>query len=257
VNSHPLVDVVRDLEAIHARLSTKWTVGIQRTTRKRAEIAALLSLYTDVLVIGRRLAFELEALAVATDCVFGRGPDQSDRDEASSAMFDLTRSISVDVKSLYHWCYAIEVSLRKAQAGVDVEPLERLSVFRSKMLVHHADTPLFRDGDIVIASVLSGPDPQEFHVTLHPFFRPRMSVRQLVFSLERLNPYVPGLAAEHNLWEKVDLVYRHYIDIPRGTDREWVRNVVLGRTGMKSDPPARIMETLLQALNSYARLRHA
>jgi len=70
--------------------------------------------------------------------------------------------------------------------------------------------------------------------------------------MARLNAFVPGLKAEENLWEKTDLIYRHYNALPAG-ERQWVRNQLFGTVGLRSDPPVVVSQALLEALKDYKR----
>src|SRR5205809_3201021 len=101
-----LVDVSAELRQLVKTLSRKWDAP-GRLTSKRAEIKSLLDLYRDVLVIIERITSEGMPAIAFMDEYMKRPPRRSDDSDLAAAQSFIAR-LAVDVKSLYHWTYAIE-----------------------------------------------------------------------------------------------------------------------------------------------------
>jgi hypothetical protein len=250
-----LVDVSAKLSELVEKLSRKWAVGGGRLTKKRAEAASLLALYDEVVIILDRINREgIPAVARMLELIVGPMSKQDLHDEVEITQLLMPR-LAVDLKSLYHWSYAIEDFLAHSSAKkvVDLTELRRISIFRHKMMVHQARTPMRRRGRVPSSHRTWGPDPENFRVMSHPMFQGLLwfGFRR---KLARLNPYIPGLKQEANAFVKLDLVYRHFNAIPEG-EVQWVRNELFGAVGLWSDPPVVVASALLKALKDYVAAR--
>ncbi len=249
-------DVSTELVHLVEQLSLKsWHEGGGRLTKKRAEVASLLALYREVLVIASRINGEgVTAVARMNEIVKGPKTKEDLYDELAITQVHIPR-LAVDLKSLYHWTYAVETFLKNSSAKhlVDRTELERISIFRHKLMVHHPQTPMRTRGRVASSHRTWGPEPENFRLMSHPMFQGALLSGHLR-KLARLNQYVPGLREESNPWSKLDLVYRHFNSIPK-PQSEWVRNELFGAVGIWSDPPAVVISALLNALKDYAAAR--
>lgn len=230
-------------------------IGGARRTKKRAEAASLLALYREVLIILDRIEHE-GVTAVARLNEFMRLPPSEQDPAEFPAISALTARLSVDIKSLYHWSYAIEdfFAHSSARATIDLAELRRIAIFRHKLMVHQARTPMRKRGHVPSSASTMGPDPENVRLVSHPILGGPAVWRGHVRQMAGLNRSVPGLKDEHNLWEKIDLIYRHYNLLPL-KDQLWVRNELFGAVGLRSDPPAVVAFALLVALQDYQRQR--
>jgi hypothetical protein len=123
-----LIDVSAELRQLVKTLSRKWDAP-GRLTSKRAEIQSLLDLYRDVLVIIERITSEGMPAIAFMDEYMKRPPQRSDASDVAAAQSFIAR-LAVDVKSLYHWTYAIEDFLAHSSvaARVDLSELNRISI---------------------------------------------------------------------------------------------------------------------------------
>ncbi len=262
VTDRRLVEVSAELRQLVNRLSRKWDAP-GRLTSKRAEIQSLLDLYRDVLVILERITSEGMPAMAFMDEYMKRPPQRSDASDLAAAQSFIAR-LAVDVKSLYHWTYAIEDFLDHSSVAdlVDLSQLNRISIFRHKLMVHHGRTPMRKGGQVATSAQTWGPNTENFRLLTHPIQRGSRvwlsrstgAWRGLRRRMARLNAFVPGLKAEENLWEKTDLIYRHFNVIP-AAEKQWVRNQLFGTVGLRSDPPAAVAQALLEALKDYKRCR--
>ena len=242
--------VAGELRVLVASLSKPRMSG-QRVTRKRAETATLLVLYREVLLILGRIETGLRKLEA-----FQR--DMEKMKTMSAARFATIPNLRVDVKALYHWTYTIENFLKQVAPEVSRDELSRIGIFRHKLIVHHAETPMRVRRGVPSGATAFGPKAERFRIVSHPIFQSAPVWRGLLRKIRQLNPYVPGLKEQQNLWEKVNLIYRHFNSIPdgsKGSLRSWVRNDLFGSVGLTSDPPAVIAHALLVALQQYKRKR--
>ncbi|SRR6266566_447827 len=243
--------VAGELRVLVASLSKPRMAG-QRLTRKRAEIATLLALYREVLLILGRIETGLRKLERLQRDV---GKVQT----ISAARLATMPNLVLDVKALYHWTYTIENFLKQVAPELSRDELSRIGIFRHKLIVHHAETPMRARRGVPSEATAFGPRAERFRIISHPLFQSAPVWRGLVRKIGQLNPYVPGLKEQQNLWEKVNLIYRHFNSIPdgsKGSLRNWVRNDLFGSVGLTSDPPAVIAHALLVALQEYKRKRH-
>src|SRR5260370_41984444 len=90
-----------------------------------------------------------------------RAPQRSDASELAAAQSFIAR-LAVDVKSLYHWTYAIEDFLAHSSVPgrVDLSELNRISIFRHKPMVHHERTPMRKGGQVARSAQTWGPDTE-------------------------------------------------------------------------------------------------
>ncbi len=128
-----LVDVSAELRQLIKTLSRKWDAH-GRLTSKRAEIQSLLDLYRDVLIILDRITSEGMPAMAFMDEYMKRPPQRSDAFDLAAAQSFIAR-LAVDVKSLYHWTYAIEDFLAHSSVAgrVDLSELNRISIFWHKL----------------------------------------------------------------------------------------------------------------------------
>lgn len=257
-----LVDASAELRQLVKALSRKWDAP-GRLTSKRAEIQSLLDLYRDVLVILDRITSEWMPAMAFMDEYMKRPPQRSDAADLAAAQSFIVR-LAVDVKSLYHWTYAIEDFLAHSSVAgrVDLSELNRISIFRHKLMVHHGRTPMRKGGQVATSAQTWGPDTENFRLMTHPIQRGAsvwLSRSTGAWHghrrrMARLNAFVPGLKAEENLWEKTDLIYRHFNALP-AAEKKWVRDQLFGTVGLRSDPPVVVSQALLDALKDYKRRR--
>lgn len=243
---------LRDLES---RLSRKWSVGGGRMTRKRAEAASLLALYRDVVVILDRMDLEgVPAVAHMIKVVKGPSTKSDLHGEIAATQVFLPR-FAVDLKSLYHWSYAIEDFLNHSsiKTSLDLGELHRVALFRHKLMVHYGRTPMRKRGRVPLFNYTWGPEPDNFRLMAHPGLQPGLWSGQRR-KVARLNRHVPGLKAETNLFAKIDLIYRHLNSIP-AIDQGWVRDELLGTVGIWSDTPALVGQALLDVLKRYVAVK--
>ena len=220
----------------------------------------LLGLYREVLTIIERIRMELPGLAMLDN--FMRSSTRpgmirsSDPAAVDATMVGniATGLLNIDVKALYHWAYTIELFVEHSSARdkVDLAELRRVSIFRHKLMVHHAQTPMRKRGLLVSSAHSWGPDPETFRVVSHPLAAGGTAWRGNRRKLARLNRYIPALKGQPNLWEKIDLIYRHFNAIPQA-DQRWVRNELFGSVGLRSDPPAVVADALLGVLVEYEK----
>jgi hypothetical protein len=117
-----------------------------RRSRKKAQIAIMRLLYRDVLVIIERLVQHLDRLRAFN--VWMSGPAEKASPEETTKKwieYQITlRHFRVDLFALYEWTYAVENSIKafRLKRPIDLTELERLSIFRSKLVVHPATTAL-------------------------------------------------------------------------------------------------------------------
>jgi hypothetical protein len=235
---------------------------VERLTKKRAERDSLLLLYHDVLVIVDRILAEGVPATRYLDDRLKRPSSRKDL-EFSTALAALSR-LAVDLKSLYHWTYAIEDFLAHSAVGsaLDLRELKRISLFRHKLMVHQAQTPMRRRGHVPLSAHSWSSGSDAFRLVTHPIQRgsavwPARSGAAwggYIRKMGRLNRYVPGLKDERNLWVKTDLIYHHFNSLPAG-EQGWVRDDLFGAVGLQSEPPAVIVNALRQALFDYKRCR--
>jgi hypothetical protein len=257
-----LLEVSAELRQLVEALSRKWSAS-GRLTSKRAEVQSLLGLYRDVLVILDRITSEGMPAMAFVDEYMRRPPQRSDASELAAAQ-ELIARLAVDVKSLYHWTYAIEDFLRYSSVArrMDLSELNRISIFRHNLVVHHGRTPMRKGGQVATSAQTWGPDTENFRLMTHPIgtgpsvwlSRSTRAWQGQRRRMARLSAFVPGLKAEENLWEKTDLIYRHFNRLPPA-DRQWVRNQLFGTVGLRSDPPVTVAQALLEALTDFKKRR--
>jgi hypothetical protein len=227
-----------------------------RRTKRRAEIGIMRLLYEDVLVVLERILLHQVELEAFQHWFRAGGPGM---DAAAAAwqqrQYTTTRQTRVDIFTLYQWAYAIENTVRAFGTPIDLSELERLSIFRSKLVVHPAETALHRALDTPMAGLLWGPSPDQIRILSHPFTGKGL-LRGHRAQLRRLEAAIPGLKSEPNQFEKIDLVYRYYCLISDRKLKGWARNTLFDRTGLRSDPPYVVAQALLDVLVAFRRLRH-
>lgn len=236
---------------------------LERLTKKRAERDSLLQLYHEVLVILDRILAEGVPATRYLDNRLKRPSSRNDPVRFRAALTALSR-LAVDLKSLYHWTYAIEDFLADTAVGakLDLRELKRINIFRHKLMVHQAQTPMRRRGHVPFSAHSWPPGSDAFRLVTHPIHRGSAVWRArsgaawggYIRKMARLNRYVPGLKEEGNVWVKTDLIYHHFNSLP-ATEQGWVRDDLFGAVGLQSDPPAVIVNALRQALFDYKRRR--
>jgi len=134
-----LVDVSAELRQLVETLSRAWDAP-GRLTSKRAEIQSLLDLYRDIVVILDPTSEGMPAMAFL-DEYMKRPPQRSDASDSVAAQSFIAR-LAVDVKSLYHWTYAIEDFLAHSSVAehLDLSELE-LSAPHPPVRTFRADGP--------------------------------------------------------------------------------------------------------------------
>lgn len=242
------------------RLGRRWSLGIKRLSRKRAEAASLLSIYRDCIRVLRRLVGHLRLFAALRQVTEDGNGGQEDGprpiDTTTSLWVGLSQEIPGDIRDLYHWIDVVDEFFKNSKSvAVDRRELDRICLFRHKLLVHLEDTPLRRAGKSVVSPSMYSADGADWRIVSHPIFLRYDPLRGQRHRLRTLYPYIPGLEAERNTWERIHLIYRHYNAIPPGSLKTWVRNDLLGRSGLRSDPPLVLATALLTALREYVRLR--
>lgn len=236
---------------------------LKRLTKKRAERDSVLLLYHDVLVILDRMLVEGVPATRYLDHRMKRPSSRSDAAKLRAALIALAR-LAVDLKSLYHWTYAIEDFLAHTAVGsaLDLRELKRLSIFRHKLMVHQAQTPMRRRGHVPFSAQSWPSGSDAFRLVTHPIQRGAAVWRArsgaawggYIRKMARLSRYVPGLEEQGNVWVKTDLIYHHFNSLP-ASEQGWVRNDLFGAVGLQSDSPAAIVSALRQALLDYKRRR--
>lgn len=249
-----LADVSVAIRTLVESLSRKWG-RTGRLTKKRAEVVSLLGLYRELLIILERITVEGIPAMASMDQYMKRSPRRTDAADVAIAQMLLARLV-VDVKSLYHWSYAIErfIEFSSARGKVDLAELQRISIFRHKLMVHQAETPMRERGHVPMAAQSWGPDSENIRLVTHPIRSAPGVWRGYKRGISRLNRYVPGLKEEPNVWAKIDLIYRAFNDVPRA-EQNLVRNKLFGAVGLTSDPPVVVAGALLTALRDYKRSR--
>jgi hypothetical protein len=254
-SSRALIQLADEIAEATQRVVDATIASGRRKTIKRLEGQTIASLYQEINVILSRLQSDLATVAsvqqVFTDPArtsHGTPVDTVDMHLYSEAIAAAT----VVVKSLYHWAFIVLDTLRSSRVDVDTLALERLAIFRSKLVVHYRESELHRARDLMTASSF-GPAVDSFQIFMHPLFSPSVDLRRLSKELRRLDPWIPELAIESNIWERVNLAYRNWCRINDRSARDWARNQVFPRTGLRSDPPTVIAEVLLTALLRYRR----
>ena len=257
--------VCGELSDLVEALWRRWVEGPRRMTKKRAEVATLLVLYREVQLILERIREELPGIGglarfmqspVVSGIPHSPGPPAVDATLIGNVA---TASLNVDLKSLYHWAYTIELFLEhsSAKGKIDLTELKRIGIFRHKLIVHHAQTPLRQRNHFATWAHSWGPDVEDFRIVSYPIAAGASVWAGNRRRLARFNRYVPGLNAESNLWAKADLLYRHLNSVPDGPDKRWATGVLFATVGLRSDPAVVLARAFLTALGQYATITKA
>lgn len=224
-----------------------------RANQRRADRAALVNLYDEVLTIFTRLIEDLMPIHQAA--VSLRSGLPAPRETDLNRYFEAMPKLTVDLKSLHHWCYSIVNFVRKTEPRVDVSELDRISLFRSKLIVHYPETPMGHSGRLSGSGTRVGPNFGQVEIIGHPWQHPKRFISGHSREFHRLEQFVPGLRDEGNYWERVRLVYKHFNGIADPDLRKWVRDTLFGTAGIPSEQPLVIVAALHQVLMDYVRVR--
>ncbi len=118
-----------------------------RWSKKSAYTLLLLGNYSEVLLIFKRILDSLNEIAdIQGRIKYDEIPEgeRAERDALALRKFDLIAFLRLDIKALYLWTAQITDIFNDSGARVDLEELERISLFRHKLITHVHETPFFK-----------------------------------------------------------------------------------------------------------------
>src|ERR1051325_10223438 len=118
-----------------------------RWSKKRAYTLLLLGTYSEVLLIFKRILESLNELAeIQSRIRYEEIPEdeKAEREMLVMRSFDLVALLRVDIKALYIWTAQITDIFKDSGAKVDLKELDRISLFRHKLITHVHETPFFK-----------------------------------------------------------------------------------------------------------------
>lgn len=229
-----------------------------RWSKKRAYTLLLLGNYSEVLLIFKRILDSLNEIAdIQGRIKYDKVPEgeRAERDVLMIRSFDLAAFLRLDIKALYIWTAQITDIFKKSGAKVDLEELDRISLFRHKLITHVHETPFFKSSLTTKSGTTYNPKEEFIEDMYYPFFL--FAFREKRFSgletlVRKASSFIPELEQEKNIFGRVKILYRQVNKI---SDTELKRKVkkFIFKVGLPTDSPGIIAEALLQALKSYRR----
>jgi len=226
-----------------------------RRSEKRAQTILLLENYTEAVLILRRILEGLNELDNLIARIKARkisDAEKPERERLGRRMSNLVRLLRLDMKALYIWSALITDIFKKTGAPVNLAELERISLFRHKLITHVHDTPFFRSSLTTKSGMTYSPKLEIVEDMYFPWdFRNRrfIGLRNLV---RKASSFIPELARETNRFEQIKFLYRGINKISDVQLKRDVKKFVF-KVGLPTDSPGNIANALLQGLKEYRR----
>jgi hypothetical protein len=220
----------------------------------------MVELFTDVTLITERLVGHQQAIVRLCTDLDGRlaalAPSTIHDPEVLSVAAERRKTLEflrLDIKALYQASFAVYDAFRCFKLGLQLAELERIAVFRSKLVVHRVSNKQYASPPPNALATSWSRNLEDVGILGYPVLGGSTLLhgkRQLLRELQR---YIPELASERNCFDQIDLVYHHWNDILDRTLRKRAREELFGATGLRSDPPSLVAEALLTILRAYRR----
>ena len=251
--SEVLPDLEKEIEK--AGKSVKAINQNSRWSKKRAYALLLLGNYSEVLLIFKRILDSLNEIAdIQGRIKYDDVPEgeRAERDVLMIRSFDLVAFLRLDIKALYIWTAQITDIFKDSGAKVDLEELDRISLFRHKLITHVHETPFFKSSLTTKSGTTYNPKEEFIEDMYHPFDFRKKRFFGLETLVRKVSSFIPELEQEKNIFERIKILYRQVNKI---SDKELKRKVkkFIFKVGLPTDSPGIIAEALLQALKSYGR----
>ena len=151
------------------------------------------------------------------------------------------------MKALYIWTTFITDVLRDTRAAICFDELDRISLFRHKLITHVHETPLFRSSHTTKSGTLYNLKLEVIEDMYQPFdFRDRRfaGLKTLV---RQASSFIPELLHEKNRFNQIKFLYRDLNNISNAQLKRSVKKFVF-KVGLPTDSPGVIADALLQGL---------
>lgn len=256
-NNRKLSAIILDIE-IEIRRSGKYVRPIgesSRWGRKRAYTLLLLVNFQEVVLVLKRIDATFKELAdLQPRLVTGKLPDSEEvkRETLIRRNFELVSLLSLDMKTLYMWAALITDILSKSNSTIDLRELDRIALFRHKLITHVHTTPFFRASLTTRSGTKYAPDKEMIEDLYVPWdFRDKRFVG-LESLVQKASLFIPELKVEKNRFERIKIMYQRVNEI---VDQALKRKVLkfIFRVGVGTDSPGVIAEALYIALRDYRR----
>jgi hypothetical protein len=224
-----------------------------RRSEKRAYAILLLGNYSEVVLILRRLLDNLNEIAdLQARIKYDEVPEAERPENERLAMrtFDLVALLRLDMKALYVWTAFITDVLRDTGRPIRLDELNRISLFRHKLITHVHETPFFKSSHTTKSGTKYNPKQELIEDQYLPFdFRDRRfaGLKTLV---RQASSFIPELLDENNRFEQIKILYRRINSISNADLKRRVKKFVF-RVGLPTDSPGVIASALLDGLNEY------
>ncbi|OLE53385.1 MAG: hypothetical protein AUG51_13195 [Acidobacteria bacterium 13_1_20CM_3_53_8] len=226
-----------------------------RWSKKRAYTLLLLENYIEVLLIFKRILDSLNELAdIKSRVKFDEIPEdeRAEREALMMRTFDLLAFLRLDIKALYIWTAQITDIFKDSGVKIDLEELNRISLFRHKLITHVHETPFFKSSLTTKSGTTYNPKEEFIEDMYLPFDFRNSRFVGLQTLVRKATSFIPELGQEKNRFERIKILYRQVNKI---ADNELKRNVkkFIFKVGLPTDSPGIIAVALLQALKNYRR----
>jgi hypothetical protein len=226
-----------------------------RRSKKRAHTMLLLGNYSEALLILRRILENLNEIADLQGRIKLGKIEAAERPENERLIirsFDLVALLRLDMKALYIWTALITDVLRDSGAAVCLDELDRIALFRHKLITHVHETPFFKSSLTTKSGTMYNPTLELIEDRYLPWdFRDRRFVG-LKTLVRKASSFIPELLNEKNRFEQIKILYRRINGISNGQLKRDVKKFVF-KVGFPTDSPGVIADALFQGLKEYRR----
>jgi hypothetical protein len=252
-----LSEVLPDLEKEIERVGKSIRPINERSRRgkKRAQTLLLLGNYSEVVLILRRILESLNEIVVLQARIkYDEIPEaeKPERERLIRRSFDLVALLRLDMKALYIWTALITDILRNSGTPIDLDELDRISLFRHKLITHVHETFFFKSSLTTKSGTMYHPKLEIVEDMYLPFDFSNRRFVGLHSLVRKASSFIPELVQETNRFEQIKLLYRGINRISNAQLKRSVKKFVF-KVGLPTDSPGVIANALLQGLRDYRR----
>jgi len=223
-----------------------------RWSKKRAYTLLVLDNYNEAVLILRRILSAFKELGEVERLRTKPKLPEQQRETLRARQYDLLSFLQLDTKALYLWTAQITGVFQHSGEKIDLSELERISLFRHKLMTHVHQTPFFKSSLTMKSGIIHNPDKEVFHDFYQSF---DLDLRNSRFAglhtlVQKARLFVPEVGKKWNRFETIEILYQH---INRISDRKLQREIMkfIFKVGLPTDSPGVIADALLEALRAF------
>lgn len=244
---------------------TKTLIGVMaysRRSKKRSYNSLLNENYYNVLLVLKRILDDLKESQKVIKQIFDPNRDKSkiiieaERVELVNKHSIILSYLRIDIKILYIFTAQIFDIFRKSRANIDLKELERISLFRHKLITHIHETSFFDSSITTQGGTRFHLENESIDVLYSPLLWSKSRFTGLGKIVKKTTPFIPELEDEENVFERIGILYRH---INKIIDKKLRKDVIefIFKIGLTTENPNIIALALLQALKEHRRNRYS